>query len=57
MPYCHHFNGLLLKLIAPSAEDGLLWRDQSKPVPETYATSSYHSHGAPTLFEDTANLI
>lgn len=44
-------------LIVAWAGDNFLWTDQSKPVPETYATSPYHSHGAATLSHGTANLI
>lgn len=39
------------------AGDNFFWTDQSKPVLETYATSPYHSNGAATLSEGTANLI
>ena len=44
-------------LIVARAGDNFPRTDQSKPVPETRATSPYHSRCAPALSEGTANLI
>ena len=48
---------LFTMTIVAWAGDDFLWSDQSKSIPETYATSPYHSHGAAVLSEGTANLI